>query len=245
MLVLESYILDPQTLLFSAVNSNSSLNYIFIYNIPNASFTQYKFSDAKIDIFGISHSFTSNRLVLYGDYDNEYAYAVHSLIDSLQDVNEISEELSQIFNTLNISDYQLLDAQISNPSYTYLAVDAYTTLSYATRTVDINIDVNSDLVYFLDTPTNNTLFSLVEGWEKNVSINLTCSMSGTTEISHTIEGYGGYAVPSWVQLDEDNFQLLVFAPSVKSDSDYHFQIRTDVNDSSTSYHMLVNLTILN
>ena len=244
-LILEEYLYDSQTLIFSAVSTPESFNYIFIYHISNASFTQYRFTDNDIDIFGISRSPISGRLVFYGDFDDTSTYVVHTSLDAILDFNGITEDTTQIFNSENNSNYLLTTVSISDPAPTNLTVDNGSTLSSTTRTRNVAVDDSSDLVYYVETPTNSEYSSLVEGWNQTLSINLTCSMSGSTSFEHVIEDYNNYTAPTWISLDDANYQFSVSAPEITSNSDYFFQIRTTRISDSKNYYMAVNLTVLN
>ena len=118
-------------------------------------------------------------------------------------------------------------------------------LVLVSRTMNITMDQYSDLAFFLDTPTNSEFYSLIENWNATLSINLTCSYSGSTLLEHKIEDYDDFTAPTWVTLDDPNYQLNVSIPEVESNTDFSFRIRTNEVGSSVYYYQVINLTVLN
>ena len=62
---------------------------------------------------------------------------------------------------------------------------------------------------------------------------------------HTIENYQNYTIPTWIILDDTNFQLNVSTPEVASETNYYFRIKTNKVGGSITYYKTVNLTVLN
>lgn len=213
--------------------------------MSNSSFVQYKFIDATIDIHNIVYSTNSNCLLLYGHVSIQHLYAVHTLVDSLSDFDGIDIDPVDVFSTVNLSDYPLATDSGSSPVTDSHTIDEGSSLSFTTRSQNIVIDQYSDLVYYLETPTDPEYFSLVENWNSTLTINLTCSMSGSILLKHELVNYSNYTVPTWVTLDDSNFQLSLSTPQVAADSDYYFQIKTTEISDSTTHFKLVNLTVLN
>ena len=190
----DAYLVDSQTLLMSIRSPSTLQIYLVYYYISNASFSQYTFSNTGIVIWDISYTATSNRLVLYGTY-GQYVYVVQTLSESILDVDDISEEPAQIFNVANASSYQMSSVTLSAPPNISLTIDNWTNATLVNRTMVRSIYQYSDLVYFIDTPTDPEYFNLMENWNKSLSINITCSISGSTSLEHTIEDYGNYTFP--------------------------------------------------
>ena len=186
----------------------------------------------------------SKHLVLLGDYYSS-VYAVNTLFDTILDCDEIVEETTQLFNPVNESDFQMTFITKSNPAQSPLILSDGIVPNLINLNFVIGLDKSEDLVYFVETPTDPDYFSLMEGWNKTLSINLTYSSSGTTSLSHIIEDYQNNTAPTWVMLDEVNNQLNVSIPQVSSDTDFYFKIVTNTVGTSTNYTMVVNLTVLN
>ena len=238
----DSYLYDSQTVYTSAKSSSDSLNYIFAYHISNDSFTQFKFIDTAITIYAISYSSISRRFIFYGDVDDQYLYAFQTLSDSLLDFEDISEDTAQIVNVGDLSKYVLASAPGSLSS-SFIQVFTSDNVSLITRTMNVNLDEYTDVVYHFDTPTDSGYFSLIENWNQTLPINITCSINGDISLEHSIESYDNYTAPTWVTVDDANNQLSLSTPEVPENTDYSFQIRTNQVNSSVNYYMIVNLTV--
>ena len=176
-IVLTSHLYDSETVFISALSVSDSSNYIIMYHVNNASFTNYKFVNATIHIWGISYDSKNSRLVLFGSINNQYVYGVHTLVDSISEYNRANEETTQIFIEQNSTNFQLASVSTGLSTNGYTPISDYSTLpSPVTRTMNIDIDQYSDLVYYLETPTNSEYFSLMEGWNQTLPINITCSV---------------------------------------------------------------------
>ena len=240
----DSYLYNSETVYTSARSSSDSLNYIFAYHISNDSFTQFKFTDTTITISGISYSSVSRRLIFYGDVSDTNIYAFQTLFDSLLDFENISEHTAQIVNSGVISNYVLTSTTVSFNSASR-STGTGVSLSLVARTMNTNLDQYTDVVYHFDTPSDSGYFSLIENWNRTLSINITCSINGSISLEHSIESYGNNSVPTWVTLDDTNNQLSLSVPEVSENTDYWFKIRTNQAGSSVYYSIIVNLTVLN
>ena len=77
---------------------------------------------------------------------------------------DMIEETSQIFNEANTSDYQLTSQTITNPSTDSAIVDDNgDSITLINRTVSINQNEYTNVVYYFDTLTSSMYFSVVEG----------------------------------------------------------------------------------
>ena len=216
-----------------------------MYYINNSTFVEYKFTDSALLIRDILYSSTSKQLVFYGHSNTQSIYTIHTLLESILEFDEIEQETTPIFYEANISDYQLSSVVIGNPTLSSITINDGGSLTLVNRTMSLVVDQYSDLVYYLDTSTDSEYFSLMEGWNQTLSINITCSVSGNTSLEHTIENYINYTAPTWVSLDYTNFQLYVFVPEVITSTDYHFRIKTNEYNSSLYFYKIVNMTVLN
>ena len=241
------YLLDSQTLFTSARSSFDGNFRIFIYNVSNSNFTEYAFTDEEFHISDIYFNLVTSRLFLFGRYTLGYTYAVDTLVSTMADVDDISLLSTVSFSEANLTHYQPTIVSIQNPNSGSVSIsDLSTSLAMSTKTLNITKDEHaSDVIYNFDTPTSFEYSSLVEGWNKTLQINITCSLYGNTPLEHAIDNYENNTTPTWVKLDEANHQLNVSIPEVVDNTDYHFRIRTNEVGSSINYFKVVKLTVLN
>ena len=243
--VLDSYLVDSDELFISATDTAGNYNYIFIYHFSNASFTQYKYSDANLQISSFAYSSGSSRIVFYGGKNDYYLYSAHTISESILDLDGISEDTTQILSEANASDYQLTSNSYNVTNNDGRQFFSHSSISIVSRKRTIDVDTYRDLVYYVDAPTDSDYFSLMEGWTQTLSIDLTCSVLGTLSLEQQIIDYDTYTAPTWVTLDDVNNELTCSMPKVEADTNYYFQIKTNEIGSSISYYRLVNLTVLN
>ena len=217
-----------------------------MYHLSNSSFTTYRLHDSTVTIRDISYSSISNRLILFGDINEDYVYVVYTLYDSILDFDGIQQETSDIFIEASLSSYQFDSISLTNPAGAIFTVDDNgSPLTTSDRNMSINIDQYRDVVYSFDTPTDSKYFTLVEGWNETLPISITCSINGDVSLEYLIEDYDNHTAPTWVNLDEANNQLVCSVPEVTSDTDYYLRIKTNEVGSSVNYYITVNLTVLN
>ena len=229
----------------SAESSTDFLNYIFAFNISNESFTQFKFINTAMHISKVTYLSKNSQFLFYGEYNDQYVYAVQTSIESILDFEDITEDITQIFYIGNISQNQLTPTSSSNLTTDNRVINEGTSVSLVARTITINVDQYTDVVYYFDTPTDSGYFSLIENWNQTLSINITCSINGSVSLEHSIESYGNNSAPTWVTIDDVNNQLSLTVPEVSANTDYWFQIKTNQVSSSVYYYLVVNLTVLN
>ena len=87
-------------------------------------------------------------------------------------------------------------------------------------------------------------FSIIEGYSRQVSLNLTCSTTGTTLISYSIADYGGTTAPSWVSIDSASGLLTISATSVTSNSEFSFYVNSLVTGLTDPVQKLIKITVL-
>ena len=183
---------------------------------------------------------------MFGDINEDYVYVVYTLYDSILDFDGIQQETSDIFIEASLSSYQFDSISLTNPAGAIFTVDDNgSPLTTSDRNMSINLDQYTDVVYYFDTPTSSEYFTLVEGWDETLPINITCSINGDVSLEHVIEDYDNHTAPTWVTLDEANNQLVCSVPEVTSDTDYYLRIKTNEVGSSVNYYITVNLTVLN
>jgi hypothetical protein len=96
----------------------------------------------------------------------------------------------------------------------------------------------SDVVYKI---TDFTDDSLSGNDTSTISIPLTCSASGSSEITYSVVADGDNTVPSWVTLDSTNQKINVEVPDLSVETTYTFKIRATT--SGSDYDKLVTLDV--
>ena len=144
--------------------------YVFTYHIPNSSFTQLKFNDSTRSVYDFSYSSINNRIVHFGSISSQISFVVDTHFDSILDIEDINEDTTTIFNIANLSNYQLSSVTNNSPANGSDFVSDGSSLVSVSKTMNITMDQYSDLVFFLDTPTNSEFYSLVENWNTTLSI---------------------------------------------------------------------------
>ena len=101
-----------------------------------------------------------------------------------------------------------------------LAVDTVTAVD-ATYLPDTTNSQTYDVVEKLDPQTFNNL-GIASAFD--LSIDLTCSISGTPAITFVKSSYNSETVPAWVTLDSANSKLTGTTPTVTATTTYNFYI---------------------
>jgi hypothetical protein len=96
----------------------------------------------------------------------------------------------------------------------------------------------SDVVYKITDFTDN---SLSGNDTSTISIPLTCSVSGNSEITYSVVADGDNTVPSWVTLDSTNQEINVEVPDLSVETTYTFKIRATT--SGSDFDKLVTLNV--
>ena len=241
----DAFLLESQTLYISAKNYSISINYLFLYHISNASFKEYKFIDTTKSIWDVPYSSTSRRFVFFGDNNSSNVYVVYTLIESILDFDGIQLETTFTFSEENLSDYIISSFSASMSTGSATVDDNGNAMTLTSKTMNIGLNESNNVVYFFGTPTVSDYFTLVEGRNETLPINITCSINGDVVLEHTIEDYNNSTAPTWITIDETSSQLILYIPEVTNNTDYYFTIKTNEAGSSVYYYMTVNLTVLN
>ena len=127
---------------------------------------------------------------------------------------------------------------------TWVTIDSSTSL---TPTNDVN--TNQSVIYVQSTTTkayyqvSTQSISFVESNTVSVTPNLTCSFSPPST-SFSISKYGNSNIPSWVRIDLDTGLMSMTTPSVDQDTEYDFNINTNVDGVSNPVQKLIKLTVI-
>ena len=243
--VYDAFLLESQTLYISAKNSSTSTNYLFLYHISNASFAEYKFIDTTKSIWDVSYLSTSSRLVFFGDKNSQNVYAMYTLSASMLDFSGLQQETTFVFSEENLANYIFSAHSPSTSTSSATVDDNGNAMTLTSKTMNIGLNESNNVVYFFGTPTVSDYFTLVEGRNETLPINITCSINGDVVLEHTIEDYNNSTAPTWITIDETSSQLILYIPEVTNNTDYYFRIKTNEAGSSVYYYMTVNLTVLN
>ena len=117
-----------------------------------------------------------------------------------------------------------------------------TAISVANQTVTYSLVMsNSSDVYLR---SNDQLISVVQNSNLQIIPSLTCSISGTTDISYSLESYSGSQVPSWITIDKKTGQLNISAPEIDAITTFRFYINSAVTGTINSVQKLIILTVI-
>ena len=76
-----------------------------------------------------------------------------------------------------------------------------------------------------------------------MSVTLTCSITGSSTITHSFQSYLGQTVPSWVSLDEAQQWFVFNPPSLTADTNFAFTVKVTSSENSISKTFNVFLTV--
>ena len=138
-------------------------------------------------------------------------------------VEEITAETGQTIGA--VTSLAVTSVSYSNQSVTYVPGTPYTfDVSYQTQDKSI---------------------SVIEKSGSLITPDLSCSVSGTTPISHSIANYMASTAPSWVSINPSTGALSITAPEVNSDTEYKFFINSAVSGITNPVQKLIKLTVTN
>ena len=86
-------------------------------------------------------------------------------------------------------------------------------------------------------------FSVSESTTSTQTPNLSCSFSGLTSITYSLNSYNGAIIPSFVSIDSATGVVTIAAPSVSSSTTYSFYITSTISGMSGPVQKIINLTI--
>ena len=79
----------------------------------------------------------------------------------------------------------------------------------------------------------------------SVTLDLTCSTTGTTAITYSLSVYLSNAIPSWVSLNPSTGLLSITAPNVTADTTYPFYVDSTYSGAVSFVQKLIQVTVLN
>ena len=120
--------------------------------------------------------------------------------------------------------YNITSLSISNITATYKSVSNYTS------------DVN-----FI---TSDQSISVQENITSKVTLDLPCSISGSTPITFAIANYMNSTVPDWISIDSLTGSLTIQAPAGTSDKEYSFYINSLMSYTTGPILKLIRLNVL-
>ena len=128
------------------------------------------------------------------------------------------------------------DALISASSLSVAAI------SVANQTVTYYLIMSNASDVYLR--SSDQLISVAQNSNLQVTPNLTCSISGGTAISYSLESYSGSQVPSWVTVDINTGQLNISAPEIDAITTFRFYINSVVAGTQNLIPKLIILTVI-
>ena len=100
-------------------------------------------------------------------------------------------------------------------------------------------DYTSD-VYFR---TQDQSISTLENNYVQITLDLTCSSSGSTPISYSLVEYNGNSIPSWASIDSSSGVLTLNTPDVSSDTEYSLSVGSSISGASTPVLKHIKLSV--
>ena len=122
------------------------------------------------------------------------------------------------------------------------------TASVSSRTITIILigvvvisNYTSD-VYFL---TQDQSISTLENNYVRITLDLTCSSSGSTSISYSLVEYNENLIPNWASIDSSSGVLTLNTPDVYSDTEYNLWVSSTISGVSTPVLKQIKLLVQN
>ena len=143
------------------------------------------------------------------------------MIELPKGVEEITTENKQI--TLSPFTASVSSQTITTISVGFIVISNYT----------------SD-VYFL---TQDQSISTLENNYVQITLDLTCSSSGSTPISYSLVEYNGNSIPSWASIDSSSGVLTLNTPDVSSDTEYSLSVSSSISGTSTPVLKHIKLSV--
>ena len=111
--------------------------------------------------------------------------------------------------------------------------------SYSSPTVTYSSLSTFEVVYQI----NEQSLSVVDNNILKIIPDLTCSLSGSTTISYSINNYMSSIAPSWISINSDTGELTITAPTVNSNTEYYFYVNSEISGISDPVQKLIKLTV--
>ena len=146
-------------------------------------------------------------------------WTMNILPSGTEEILPISGEVLKDSTSYNITSYSN-----SNITATYISVSNYTS------------DVN-----FI---TSDQSISVQENITSQVTLDLPCSISGSTPITFAIANYMNSTVPDWISIDSLTGTLIIQAPAGTSDKEYSFYINSLMSNTTGPILKLIRLNVL-
>ena len=121
-------------------------------------------------------------------------------------------------------------------SYSVAQIGAYTN---QTVTYQLMNHFAADVSVF---KTSESFLSLTENNYYELSIVVSCTISGLTSISYSLGSYNGEIVPSWVAINSTAY-LVFTTPRLTSTTDYSFYVNSYVASAALPIQKLVTLRV--
>ena len=161
------------------------------------------------------------------------------MLDSI----DYQSKLENVSWSMNVLPEGINDlTSIANDALTPISTLLVTAISVANQTVTYSLVMsNSSDVYLR---SNDQLISVVQNSNLQIVPSLTCSISGATAISYSLESYSGSQVPSWVTIDKNTGQLNISAPEIDAITTFRFYINSVVAGTQNFIPKLIILTVI-
>lgn len=200
----------------------------------------YEFSSTSIKIFDISYMPLSERFSFLGRDLSTESYMASSPFQAFEDHPDIIASTFSMSAT-SISSYALTSIVYLGASSAYAStVNVLTMNTYTFSFADTEDTCEDANYYFLPYTESN----LMENWQKNSSIDVTCSLAGTMTFTYSLVAHGIEPIPTWVTYDDVNNQLQMNLPTIPMSSTFHFYIQAQKTGSTVVYLKFITLNVI-
>lgn len=177
----------------------------------------------------------SYRVIITGE---SYTKAYYTEIKSDLSL-DMHPDISISLLTVNVDNgYSYGDVVISTVFYARPILSS-TIIASTTSTISKSNPLNSDITYALESVT---LMDLQSTLTSTIKPGLTCSINGSTVITHSLKPHNSVPVPSWVALNSATMELAVVPPVVTSKTVYSFIIESNIG--GTLVQKIVTLEVI-
>ena len=190
-----------------------------------------KFVGDNLYAFGYYQENSSNKAILVRVHYSSL-YKIDTMSNSTITLSEITDSTYAI---VNVSLVTSLTVQS----------EAYSVQSNLTGYDDTTIEIDSSSIRSDISDTYLDAFYISNVLSKNnysQTIDMPCSINGSTAITYSLIQNGEDTVPSFVSFDDTTFMLSISQPEVSSDTNVTFKIYA--NTSSETYERIIYISVM-
>ena len=213
----------------------SSVSEVLRYHMETGQMEVYKFNSAVIIAINVQPD--KERMILAGRLNSILYIAWSRYIYTLTD----TDYNLQTYTSFSATEVGL---QITTPTIqTSYVTGTYQEVIYPEYNFNSNqriYNYTSDVFHWYETFET----TVMSNWNATINATLTCSMSGLTNLTYSIQAYSNYTIPDWVQINQENSQIIVTTPNVTTDTIFGFSITTSGTNITGPSDIPVLLNVL-